>query len=341
MVFPSLISNSSPHSKRYLRRTDSFKLEPDISKIYPLSSLFLVTSNKSELLSLYANIKRILLSSNFLFNYKKNQSQVNFIVHLISLFSMFTFFILAYSSSKITIPTWNWRFFKLFIPSLQIIPHWFFFYYSSQNKANTIITQMRHSSQIVLNNYTQYYSLKLKTNFDIELLKTNKKYNYNNNSQYLFISHIINIPTFEKKYYQKICSNVEMKMIEDFYKLKLTIKKKYSKVFICRYLVPICLYFVTLVYNNKEMNGFDIVLMFGFVLCSAFDLYKIKKKIKEEIWERIDKWNRVLVKKGYYIFVSDFMLSIIKLNYNIMKNSKLKYEEYKAIQKKIRKVFEE
>lgn len=324
--------------KGYLRlqRKDYFQLETNISKIYPLSSILTLISDTKEMNIMYANIKRMLLSSNYLFNYKKNQSQMNFILHVMSLISMITVFITVYSSAKITIDIWNWKIFKLFIPSLQIIPHWFFFYYQCQHKANIILHIMKKSSQIVLNNYISKYTYRINNHFDIDIIHTNKEYIYYNHSEYYFISYIINIPTFEKKYYEMICSHTDIMLIDEIYRMKLDIKNKYIKIYILRYLLPICMHFVCLVYMNVEMNIIQVGLMFGLVVISAVDLREIKEKIRREIKEEIENGNRMLIKKGYYIYVSEWMFSIIRMNIN----KEWKDEDYKVLQKKIEKLFE-
>ena len=55
-----------------LERKDSLSLITEISKIYALSSISTLTNDNNDLNLIYSNIKRVLLSSNYLFNHKQN-----------------------------------------------------------------------------------------------------------------------------------------------------------------------------------------------------------------------------------------------------------------------------
>lgn len=321
-----------------LERKDSLSLITEISKIYSLSSISTLTNDNNDLNLIYSNIKRVLLSSNYLFNHKQNLIQLNIFIHFISLVSFLSLIIVTYITSYAKMNLWHWKLCKIFLPLLQVIPHWFFFYYKFHNKNNIITKQMQKTTQYILDKHSHNFSYKFNSNFDIEIFPQ-KELKLEETNQKPFIMYIINIPSYEDKYFTKLCSRHELYLIDEFYRVKSELKQKHGKIFLYNYIVPIGLHFSTLVYFKSKLSMIGMIVVLVYFIFAKCELNKIKGQIREELSEKIKNDNRILIQDGYYFYYSEYMLSLIRIN--VLKQKEWKVSEYELFKKKIKNLFEE
>lgn len=309
--------------------------------------------------SLYPIIKKMLLSTNFIYSHIKHR------LFLWLLFNAFTLGFIAlicfYSYYELN-GVFNLRYLSI---GYYLVPIITYYYYRYKDKENLLKMSMSRIAQFILNNENQCndcFNLFIKDNFDLmvnikttnnpesiierenkeqsltpyylnntpcdanmvanqEILSLIQSYfSINNNSSCMrLINYVINIPRglYSLSYYDHLLRIREKEIISEILSfVKMQVHKARTSIF-NKYLYPlISLLFLFCYIRQCPMQHLNEVywLLGTFGALAFYSIFSYKKKNFRLLVNYCQEKNKELTKEGYYIYISELMISLFSIN---------------------------
>ena len=162
-------------------------------------------------------------------------------------------------------------------------------------------------------------NFKLKDNFSLEIEKKeviNKDNNcYSKPNLSNIINYVINIPKgiSNYNYYDKLLMMREKEIINEVITYKnLKIKEVIYSVWL-RYIIPVLLYLTAVYCYTKKIDIKTIYIITCILLVGSCDFLHLKKTSIKDFNQFCTNKNKELIKEQYYIYISDFMISLVAM----------------------------
>lgn len=299
-------------------RNDQKQPKNQINDIYPITEIKNTFPSHYEQIS--PIIKKLLLSSNFFFQHKKTKFLLYFLFNIITTNIIILICISSYIQNNRNINMQ--KLFHYLSYNLYFIPYWFIYYYKYKLKNFVIYQLMNKIAGLILereNRTNKNFNFKLKDNFSLEIEKKNvinKDINlYSKSKLSNIINYVINIPKgiSNYSYYDKLLMIREKEIIKEVIAYKnLKIKEVIYSVWL-RYIIPILLYLTGVYCYTKKIDIKTIYIITCIVLVGSFDFLYLKKTSIKDFKQFCTNKNEELIKEQYYIYISDFMISLVSI----------------------------
>lgn len=304
---------------RYIvMRKDQKQPKNKINDIYPLTEI--KNSFPSHYEQISPIIKKLLLSSNFFFQHKKTKFLLYFLFNIITTNIIILICISSYIQNNKDINMQ--KLFHYLSYNFYFIPYWCIYYYKYKLKNFVIYQIMNKITGLILENENKTnndLNFKLKDNFSLEIEKKeviNKDNNcYSKPNLSNIINYVINIPKgiSNYSYYDKLLMMREKEIINEVITYKnLKIKEVIYSVWL-RYIIPVLLYLIAVYCYTKKIDIKTIYIITCILLVGSCDFLYLKKTSIKDFNQFCTNKNKELIKEQYYIYISDFMISLVAM----------------------------
>ena len=304
---------------RYIvMRKDQKQPKNKINDIYPLTEI--KNSFPSHYEQISPIIKKLLLSSNFFFQHKKTKFLLYFLFNIITTNIIILICISSYIQNNKDINMQ--KLFHYLSYNFYFIPYWCIYYYKYKLKNFVIYQIMNKITGLILENENKTnndLNFKLKDNFSLEIEKKeviNKDNNcYSKPNLSNIINYVINIPKgiSNYSYYDKLLMMREKEIINEVITYKnLKIKEVIYSVWL-RYIIPVLFYLIAVYCYTKKIDIKTIYIITCILLVGSCDFLYLKKTSIKDFNQFCTNKNKELIKEQYYIYISDFMISLVAM----------------------------
>lgn len=293
--------------------------------------------------SLYPIIKKMLLSTNFIYSHIKHRLFIWIILNALTL--GFLAMICCYSYYELN-GVYNLSYLSI---GSYIIPIIFSYYYKCKLNESLMKNYMSRIAQFILNNENKYndcFTLFIKDNFDLmvnfkknqngsenqTLISHQKSITYekmNDHQRYLLVSndnscmrlinYVINIPRglYSLSYFDYLLRIREKEIISEVLLfLKKQINKTTTSIF-NHYFYPLIAIFILFSYIRKYplLHLNEIYWLLGiFGALVYFSIIKCRKQNSQLLANYCQEKNKELIREGYYIYITELMISLFSIN---------------------------
>ena len=264
---------------------------------------------------IYPIIKKVLLSSNYLFSHKKSKFLLYFIFNFVTVNIIILICISSYIQNNKDIKIQ--KLFHFLSYNLYFVPYWCVYYYKYKLKNFCILQLMYKISEFILENEnkTNKKNIKftLKENFTLQIEKSPSS--TSQSTPMNLINYVINIPRdiSNYNYYDKLLMLREKEIINDIIQYKNSKIKSVIVSLLNRYIIPLIIYACCVYYYKKTFDLNSLYIISSILFIGSCDFIHLKKNSIEDFKNFCIEKNESLIKEKYYIYISDFMISIVSI----------------------------